>query len=207
MRISAGFIPAGTSRSKSREDARHAQGRPTGCGSSTNYSAGQLPSRTSIGVRSKFAILSRPIRRLILTCVRRLELWQALMGNQTRREHLVRFYSILDDLQHKIGGAHKLADCSGRMDWPKRGVYFFHEQGENCSDTGDGPRVVRVGTHALKAGSRTKLWTRLSQHKGQPKTGGGNHRGSIFRLIVGATVVVGLDMMLWGRRSREIPHA
>ena len=130
MRISAGFIPAGTSRSKSREDARHAQGRPTGRGSSTNYSAGQLPSRTSIGVRSKFAILSRPIRRLILTCVRRLELWQALMGNQTRREHLVRFYSILDDLQHKIGGAHKLADCSGRMDWPKRGVYFFHEQGE-----------------------------------------------------------------------------
>ena len=75
------------------------------------------------------------------------------------------------------------------MVWPKRGVYFFHEQGEFRSDTGDGPRVIRVGTHALKAGSRTKLWTRLSQHKGELKTGGGNHRGSIFRLIVGAALI------------------
>jgi hypothetical protein len=86
------------------------------------------------------------------------------------------------------------------MDWPKRGVYFFHEQGEYRSDTGDGPRVVRVGTHALKAGSRTKLWTRLSQHKGQLKTGGGNHRGSIFRLIVGAALInrERLDFPTWG---------
>ena len=63
------------------------------------------------------------------------------------------------------------------------------EQGENRSDTGDGPKVVRVGTHALTAGSGTKLWTRLSEHKGPPKTGGGNHRGSIFRLIVGAALI------------------
>lgn len=120
-----------------------------------------------------------------------------------RREHLVRFYSILDNLQHKIGGARKLADCSGRMDWPKRGVYFFHEDGENRSDTGDSPRVVRVGTHALKAGSRTKLWTRLSQHKGRLKTGGGNHRGSIFRLIVGAALInrERLDFPTWGDGS------
>ena len=86
------------------------------------------------------------------------------------------------------------------MDWPKRGVYFFHEQGENRSGTGDGPRVVRVGTHALKAGSGTKLWTRLSQHKGQRKTGGGNHRGSIFRLILGAALInrERLNFPTWG---------
>ena len=47
------------------------------------------------------------------------------------------------------------------------GVYFFHEPGEERLDTGVGPRIVRVGTHALKIGSSTKLWTRLSQHKGQ----------------------------------------
>jgi hypothetical protein len=102
---------------------------------------------------------------------------------------LVRFYKILADLETKIGGAQKLAPCSGRMDWPNRGVYFFFEQGENRSDTGNGPRVVRVGTHALKSGSGTKLWTRLSQHRGQAETGGGNHRGSIFRLIVGAALI------------------
>ena len=106
-----------------------------------------------------------------------------------RLEHLMHFYSILDRLQENIGGPRTLAGCSGRMDWPKRGVYFFMEIGEHRSNTGTGPRVVRVGTHALTAGSSTKLWTRLSQHRGQLKTGGGNHRGSIFRLIVGRSLI------------------
>jgi hypothetical protein len=105
-----------------------------------------------------------------------------------RREHLVRFYSILDRLEQEIGGARKLADCSGRMEWPTRGVYFFREAGEVRTDTGKGPRIVRVGTHALKDGSGTRLWTRLSQHRGQ-SDGRGNHRGSIFRLIVGAALI------------------
>lgn len=48
---------------------------------------------------------------------------------------------------------------------------------------------MRVGTHALKTGSGTKLWTRLSQHKGTARSGGGNHRGSIFRLIVGVALI------------------
>jgi hypothetical protein len=62
------------------------------------------------------------------------------------------------------------------------------EDGEERSDSGQGPRIVRVGTHALKAGSTTTLWKRLSQHKGQENSGGGNHRGSIFRLIVGTAL-------------------
>jgi hypothetical protein len=75
------------------------------------------------------------------------------------------------------------------MSWPGRGVYFFRENSELRFETGNDPRIVRVGTHALKAGSGTKLWTRLSQHRGQLRTGGGNHRGSIFRLIVGAALI------------------
>ncbi len=106
-----------------------------------------------------------------------------------RLEHLVRFYSILDELENRIRGARTLADCSGRKEWPKRGVYFFRESGENRSDTGQGPRIVRVGTHALKVGSKTKLWSRLSQHKGRQTSGGGDHRGSIFRLIMGAALI------------------
>jgi hypothetical protein len=98
------------------------------------------------------------------------------------------------------------------MDWPNRGVYFFFEQGENRSDTGDQPRVVRVGTHALNRGSGAKLWTRLSQHRGQVKTGGGNHRGSIFRLIVGAALIDRdrLNFPMWGIGSsadRTVTHA
>ncbi len=102
---------------------------------------------------------------------------------------LARFYDALDRLSERIGGPRRLADCSGRMNWPERGVYFFMEEGENRSDSGSGPRAVRVGTHALKTGSNTSLWNRLSQHKGQSRSGGGNHRGSIFRLIVGAALV------------------
>jgi hypothetical protein len=98
-----------------------------------------------------------------------------------RLKHLSRFYSILDRLETSIGGARTLANCRGRMEWPARGIYFFREAGENRSESGDGPRIVRVGTHALKEGGSTKLWGRLSAHRGQLRNGGGNHRGSIFR--------------------------
>jgi hypothetical protein len=70
------------------------------------------------------------------------------------------------------------------MRWPDRGVYFFFEPGETRAG-GGAPRVVRVGTHALKTGSNTRLWNRLSGHRGLAASGGGNHRGSIFRLLIG----------------------
>lgn len=80
------------------------------------------------------------------------------------------------------------------------------EQGELRSDSGSGLRVVRVGTHALNAGSGTKLWTRLSQHRGQTGSGGGNHRGSIFRLIVGTSLIArGLKSHTWGKGNTATP--
>src|SRR5437879_417782 len=97
-----------------------------------------------------------------------------------RLHDLVRSSAILPLPESNIGGGRTLADCSGRMAWLDRGVYFFREGGEKRSDSGEGSRIVRVGTHALKPGSGTKLWNRLSQHKGQRSTGGGSHRGSIF---------------------------
>lgn len=41
-----------------------------------------------------------------------------------RVDHLKRFYDILGSLEHRIGGPRRLMDCSGRMDWSCRGVYF-----------------------------------------------------------------------------------
>jgi len=96
-----------------------------------------------------------------------------------------RFYELLDDLEVRLGGARVLADCNGRMNWPERGVYFFHEPGEVRAGAGSGRRIARVGTHAVTAKSRSTLWRRLAQHRGTARTGGGNHRGSIFRLLVG----------------------
>jgi hypothetical protein len=60
--------------------------------------------------------------------------------------------------------------------------------------------VVRVGTHALKENGSTVLWARLSQHRGRVKSGSGNHRGSIFRLIVGKSLIAqrGYEFPTWG---------
>ncbi|MDD9982828.1 MAG: hypothetical protein OXU81_15965 [Gammaproteobacteria bacterium] len=106
-----------------------------------------------------------------------------------RLRDLARIYAILDRPEQGVGGARRLSSTDGRMDWPTRGVYFFFEPGEVRTDSGNGPRGVRVGTHALTARSRTTLWNRLSNHRGTAATGGGNHRGSIFRLLVGTALM------------------
>ncbi|MCK4871201.1 MAG: hypothetical protein KAS72_00600 [Phycisphaerales bacterium] len=113
-----------------------------------------------------------------------------------------RFYAILASLEERIG-KRCLKECTGRMNWPSQGVYFFFEDGEHRGD-GHTPRVVRVGTHAVSAGSGTTLWNRLRQHKGT-SAGYGNHRGSIFRRHVGGALLSSGDVQLslntWGGRS------
>ena len=113
-----------------------------------------------------------------------------------RANDLASFYALLDRLEADVGGARTLAECSGRMNWPQRGVYFFFECGESRSGSGVGRRVVRVGTHALKRGAGTTIWKRLRQHRGVARTGGGNHRGSIFRLLVGKALASREDVPL-----------
>ena len=105
-----------------------------------------------------------------------------------RLRDVVRFYDLLDRLSQQIGGPRLLAQSTGRHGWPQRGVYFFFEPDEMRRESGTGPRVVRVGTHAVTAVSRTTLWNRLSQHRGNAGSKGGNHRGSVFRKLVGAAL-------------------
>lgn len=95
--------------------------------------------------------------------------------------------------------------CTGRIEWPRRGVYFIFETGEMRSD--GSPRVVRVGTHAVSAGSRTTLWNRLKAHvgNGTGESASGNHRGSVFRRHVGAALLAsgeaGRPCPTWGMGS------
>lgn len=124
-----------------------------------------------------------------------------MIGEARRTEDTVRFYRALHKLEERVGGARRLAQCDGRSGWPRRGVYFFFEDGESRSGSGARPRVVRVGTHALKPGGGANLWSRLRGHRGDSKTGGGNHRGSVFRKLVGAALAArdpGLRVDTWG---------
>ncbi|MYD62091.1 MAG: hypothetical protein F4W91_13715 [Gemmatimonadetes bacterium] len=111
------------------------------------------------------------------------------MSDGTRLEDVKRFYEILGKLERRVGERRILAEYSRSSGWPTRGVYFFMENGEDRSESGDGLRIVRVGTHSVKTGgSKTSLWNRLSQHKGST-SGLGNHRGSIFRALVGRALI------------------
>ena len=110
---------------------------------------------------------------------------------------LRRFYSLLSALQESLGGPRRLATCTGQMSWSNRGVYFFMELGENRSDSGSG--------HELSASApmrSTKAPERDSGRgcRGPTNTGAGNHRCSIFRLLVGTALMADrrYDCPTWG---------
>jgi hypothetical protein len=120
--------------------------------------------------------------------------------DQKRIADLRRFYDILARLELQVGGMRRLCACEARSEWPKQGVYFFTEKDEWRLGSGTGHRIVRVGTHAVSNGSRTTLWNRLAQHKGTSSLGG-NHRGSVFRKLVGQALGVrkpSLAVATWG---------
>ncbi len=73
-------------------------------------------------------------------------------------------------------------------DLPTHGVYFFFDEAENTQFSKSIPRLVRVGTHGVSAGSTATLRNRLRTHFGT-RIGQGNHRASVFRLHVGRAII------------------
>jgi hypothetical protein len=122
------------------------------------------------------------------------------------RKDLDHFYGILSQLDGTGQQGMRLDSYTARSGFPARGVYFFREPGEFRSSQPDLPRVVRVGTHAVSANSKSTLWGRLKTHLGT-RAGGGNHRGSIFRLHVGAALIArdGGLVRTWGVGSSAPP--
>lgn len=120
----------------------------------------------------------------------------------SRRSDLDHLYQLLGKLEDSVGGKQRLRDCTGYMDWPDRGVYFFFAADERRA-TSDQLRLTRVGTHAVSTGSGTSIWNRLRTHRG-PTSGtyedGGNHRGSVFRKRVGEAMIERHDL------HDEYPH-
>jgi hypothetical protein len=118
---------------------------------------------------------------------------------------LDRFYGLLSTLEKHPAQGHTLGEYSGKSRLPSHGVYFFREPGEYRGQQSGMPRVVRVGTHAVSANSKSTLWKRLRAHRGQ-KDGRGNHRGSVFRRHVGFALLLRDrarlgELLTWGDRS------
>ena len=112
--------------------------------------------------------------------------------SEARLRDVRRFYQLMGLSEARIGGKRTLDECHSDVPLPRRGLYFFFESGEHRTTSGPGLRVVRIGTHALKRGSKSTLWQRLRTHRGRmggSNPGGGNHRGSVFRLHVGTALI------------------
>ena len=123
---------------------------------------------------------------------RQLQFYASPERDMSDREADVgRLYEILAAVEVRCGGKRELSHCNGHMGWPSRGALTSSLRRAICVRGREGPRVVRVGTHALRPSS-SSLWGRLSQHRGSvggSLPGGGNHRGSIFRLHVGTALL------------------
>ena len=121
-----------------------------------------------------------------------------------RNDDAVQFYRLLERAEQNMGGRRLLGSLTGRLSLPPRGVYFFFDSNEKRTSTGTGSRVVRIGTHALTTNSRSTLGGRLKQHRGTVKDAGGNHRGSVFRLLVGKAIIARegiVQLETWGVKS------
>ncbi len=98
------------------------------------------------------------------------------MNDGTRLEDVKRFYEILGKLERGVEGRRILAKYSRsslRRCWSTGGVYFFMENGEKRSESGEDLRVVRIGLSKA-------LWHRLNRHKS---------KSSSFRTDVGSALI------------------
>jgi len=103
-----------------------------------------------------------------------------------RRAAIARSYGMFAHLAKGIG-LHPLRDILTEQ-LPKQGVYFFFDDDEPTKFSTTVPRLVRVGTHGVSAGSVATLRNRLRTHLGT-RAGAGNHRASVFRLHVGRAII------------------
>jgi hypothetical protein len=117
----------------------------------------------------------------------RLQWLQAMNDEPALHASHKKFYRTMQSLCDAQEGGRRIRECSGKLSWPERGVYFVIEGQSHASRTRI-PRIIRVGTHAVSLGSRTSLWDRVSTHRGTG-SGSGSHRSSIFRLHVGRALI------------------
>ena len=125
-----------------------------------------------------------PMRGLSLG--NRLAFLNQCIRNHDRKKAISRVYELFRDIIVKVGCC-SLNDILSKP-LPKQGVYFFFDKDEPTKFSNDIPRLVRIGTHGVSAGSKATLRNRLRTHFGT-RSGLGNHRASVFRLHVGRAMI------------------
>lgn len=132
----------------------------------------------------------------------------------SRPQPLTSLYRAFSELNEKIGGPYYLDDYDSSLEFSERGIYIFFtpesdlEHGHHSDWS-----VARVGTVGVAEGSSNTLAKRLRQHRGNERGRyaedgtGGNHRGSIFRLHVGKSLINrdNLEYPRWGERRSQWP--
>ena len=138
---------------------------------------------------------------------------QKLIREDARLKDMDRFYRLIRRIASAdTDGLCALGERNSRT-VPKRGIYFFMQPDEARMTSPFESRIVRIGTHSVSAGSKATLWNRLRTHRGG-EDGSGNHRGSIFRLHVGDSLIrksnLETEFPTWGigqSASKEIRDA
>ncbi len=127
----------------------------------------------------------------------RLSVLDAAFRFFNRRKAVREFYLFLERLLLLQGQLTLPQTVAGAI--PPKGVYFFFDPAERTAFSDKLPRLVRIGTHAVSIGSKATLRNRLRTHLGT-REGTGNHRGSVFRLHVGQSLIAR------DGRQREFPN-
>ena len=139
-----------------------------------------------------------PMRGLSLG--NRLVFLNQCMRIRQRRRAIARSYQMFSQLADRMG-FHKLRELLAE-ELPRQGVYFFFDDNEPTTFSTSIPRLVRIGTHGVSAGSVATLRNRLRTHLGT-RAGAGNHRASVFRLHVGRAIIqrdqLEQDFPSWGK--------
>ena len=151
-------------------------------------------------------LFQTPLKKLSIG--KQLQWYKNYNLNIDRVNDFNRLYDLVEKLKKGLGCFPKLNSINGSKILPSKGLYLFFEDGEYRTTSPFINRITRIGTHAVSKGSSSTLWNRLRTHRGGANLGG-NHRGSVFRLHVGNSIINrrNLELKTWGvgqNASKEI---
>lgn len=149
-----------------------------------------------LGASEYFSLLEKPLQKAGYQTYNvfknidhkyRIHWLKEKLMNESTKNDLNKFFRIIK----RFKNAGLILDVGKEINsknTPLKGLYLFFDDKEYRPFPQNFPRICRIGTHGVSKGSKATLWQRIKNHKGNlDKTG--NHRGSIFRLHIGTSII------------------